>query len=129
MAHRPRVALLALAALGMTLSALPHALGAWPHFRGALVGLGADARTLGAVGSAWAFGTTMMLVCAAIVAGQAHRAARDEAVVRSTLWPIALGWMGYGTAAFVVRDFNTHYLGFAACGAILLLAVVLPVRR
>ena len=60
---------LALAALGMALCSLPHALGAWPHFRAGLVALGADARLVGAIGSAWAFGTVMMLASGAIAVG------------------------------------------------------------
>jgi ABC-type transport system involved in cytochrome c biogenesis permease component len=129
MLHRFRTLLLALAATGMALSALPHALGAWPHFRGALEAAGVDARAIGAVGAAWAFGTVMMVACGAAVAAQARRASRREALARSTLWPIGLAWLGYGVVAFALRDLNTHYLAFIACGAATLFALVLPVRR
>ena len=118
--------LLALAALGMALCSLPHALGAWPHFREGLVGLGADARLVGAIGSAWAFGTVMMLASGAIVGAQAWRAWRDEPVHPATLWPLGLAWTGYGLAAFALRDFNTHYLAFVGCGAALLVTLALP---
>ena len=118
--------ILALAALGMALCSLPHALGAWPHFREGLVGLGADTRLVGAIGSAWAFGTVMMLASGAIVGAQARRAWRDEPLHAATLWPLGLAWAGYGVAAFALRDFNNHYLAFVACGAALLVALALP---
>ena len=117
---------LALAALGMTLCSLPHALGAWPHFRAGLVALGADARLVGAIGSAWAFGTVMMLASGAIVGAEAWRAWRDQPLHGATLLPLGLAWAGYGLAAYALRDFNTHYLAFVACGAALLVALALP---
>lgn len=126
MPDRRRTALLSLSATGMALSALPHAFGAWPHFRAGLVELGGDERLLGAIGAAWAFGTAMMLACAAVVAAQAVRAWRGEAVHAATLLPIGLAWAGYGVAAFALRDFNTHYMAFVACGAALLVALALP---
>lgn len=129
MTDRPRTVLLALASVGMALSALPHAFGAWPHFRQTLETAGVEPRASGAIGAAWAFGTVMMLVCAAVVAGQARRAARGDPLVASALRPIGLGWLGYGLAAFALRDFNTHYLGFVACGAAVSVALVLPARR
>ena len=128
--RQPRVAaLLALAGFGMALSALPHALGAWPHFRDGLVDLGADARLTGAIASAWAFGTVMMLACGAAVLGGARRAWRGEALATSALWPIGLAWLGYGVGAFALRDFNTHYLGFIACGGAVSVALVLARAR
>lgn len=117
---------LALAALGMALCSLPHALGAWPHFREGLVALGAEAHLIGAIGSAWAFGTVMMLASGAIVGAQAWRAWRDQPLHSATLLPLGLAWAGYGLAAFALRDFNTHYLAFVACGAALLVALALP---
>jgi len=117
---------LALAALGMALCSLPHALGAWPHFRDGLVALGADQHLIGAIGSAWAFGTVMMLASGAIVGAQAWRAWRGQPLHRATLLPLGLAWAGYGLAAFALRDFNTHYLAFVACGAALLVALALP---
>lgn len=124
---RPRIVtfLLGLAALGMALCSLPHAFGAWPHFRSGLDALGADARLLGAIGSAWAFGTVMMLACGAIVGTQAARAWRGEPPETGTLLPIGVAWSGYGLVAFALRDFNTHYLAFVICGAALLVALVL----
>lgn len=131
MPSRPRHAalLLALAGVGMGLCSLPHAFGAWPHFRSALEALGADARLLGAVGSAWAFGTVMMVACGAIVSAQAWRAWRNKPLHAPTLWALGLAWMGYGLAAFALRDFNTHYLAFVLCGAASLVALVLPRAR
>lgn len=117
---------LALAALGMALCSLPHALGAWPHSREGLVAVGADPHLIGAIGSAWAFGTVMMLASAAIVGAQVWRAWRDEPLHVATLWPLGLAWAGYGLAAFALRDFNSHYLAFVACGAALLVALALP---
>lgn len=117
---------LALAALGMALCSLPHALGAWPHFREGLVAVGAGPHLIGAIGSAWAFGTVMMLASAAIVGAQVWRAWRDEPLHVATLWPLGLAWAGYGLAAFALRDFNSHYLAFVACGAALLVALALP---
>lgn len=117
---------LALAALGMALCSLPHALGAWPHFREGLVALGADPHLIGAIGSAWAFGTVMMLASGAIVGAQAWRAWRDQPLHAATLLPLGLAWAGSGLAAFALRDFNSHYLAFVACGAALLVALALP---
>jgi hypothetical protein len=124
---RPRLAsplILGLAALGMALCSLPHALGAWPHFREDLVALGADARLVGAIGSAWAFGTVMMLACGAVVGAQAVRTWRGDAPQPATLLPISLAWAAYGLVAFALRDFNTHYLAFVACGAAVSVALV-----
>lgn len=127
--HRASPLLLTLAAAGMALCSLPHAFGAWPHFRDALEALGADARVVGAIGSAWAFGTVMMLACGAIVGAEAWRAWRSEPVRPATLLPLGVAWSGYGLAAFALREFNTHYLAFVACGAALLVALVLPRPR
>ena len=124
--RRATTLLLALAALGMALCSLPHALGAWPHFREGLVALGADPYLIGAIGSAWAFGTVMMLASGAIVGAQAWRAWRDQPLHGATLLPLGLAWAGYGLAAYALRDFNTHYLAFVACGAALLVALALP---
>ncbi len=124
--RRATTLLLALAALGMALCSLPHALGAWPHFREGLVALGADPYLIGAIGSAWAFGTVMMLASGAIAGAQAWRAWRDQPLHGATLLPLGLAWAGYGLAAFALRDFNTHYLACVACGAALLVALALP---
>ena len=127
--HRAAPLILALAALGMALCSLPHAFGAWPHFREGLSGLGADTHLVGAIGSAWAFGTVMMLASGAIVGAQAWRVWRNEPLHAATLWPLGLAWMGYGVTAYALRDFNTHYLAFVACGAALLVALALPRLR
>jgi hypothetical protein len=44
----------------------------------------------------------------------------------ATVLPLGLAWAGYGFAAFALRDFNSHYLAFVACGAALLVALALP---
>lgn len=117
---------LGLTALGMGLCSLPHALGAWPHFRDGLVAAGAGQHLIGAIASAWAFGTVMMLACGAVVGAQAVRTYRGEAPQAATLLPLAFAWTGYGLLAFALRDFNTHYLAFAVCGVALLVALALP---
>jgi hypothetical protein len=91
-----------------------------------LVALGADPYLIGAIGSAWAFGTVMMLASGAIVGAQAWRAWRDQPLHVATLLPLGLAWAAYGLVAFALRDFDTHYLAFVACGGALLVALALP---
>ncbi len=104
---------------GMALAALPHGLAAGPAFLRRVAALGADDALRGALAAGWWFGTTMMLASAALVMGQAWRVHRGGRADPAVLGPLAIAWLGFGLAAFVLRDFATHYLGFIACGALL----------
>jgi hypothetical protein len=110
---------LSLCGSAMVLSALPHGLAAWPKFQADLNALNAGDTLTGALHAGWLFGTMMMVVCGSIVLGQAWQLAKKNVLSHAALWPIAIGYMGYGVAAFLLRDFNTHYVGFISTGVLL----------
>ncbi len=110
---------LALAGSAMVLGALPHGLAAWPKFQGDLNALNAGEALTGALHAGWLFGTTMMVVTGSIVLGQAWQFAKKNVLSHSALWPIAIGYLGYGVATFLIRDFNTHYVSLIGSGVLI----------
>jgi hypothetical protein len=120
-------ACLLLAGAGMALSALPHGLAAGPHFLGQLRALEASPALTGALAAGWWFGTTMLLMSAALVLGQAWQGLRGRTPQAAVLWPIGLAHAGFGAAALAVRG-SSHYLGFLLTGLLVLGAIALQSR-
>lgn len=116
---------LAVSGSAMVLGALPHGLAAWPKFQGDLNALNASEALTGALHAGWLFGTVMMVVTGSIVLGQAWHFAKKNVLSHATLWPIAIGYLGYGVATFLIRDFNTHYVSLIGSGVLISAVLVL----
>lgn len=99
-------------------SALAHGLIGWPAFHQSLSAEGVDATLLGALAVGWYFGSAAMLAFAFIVASQAVRRLKGRPVDRSSLGGIAVMYLVFGSAAFVLRDFNPHFLLFVVTGVL-----------
>jgi hypothetical protein len=124
MTARTTAWLLTLAGLGMWASSLPHAFAAWPHFRAVLESAGVASAVVGAVGAGWLWGSVAMLAFGAITLGQGWGVARGRQPDVAVLWPVALAYVGFGGLAFVLRDFNPHYLGFVLPGVLVVVVLL-----
>ena len=116
MISRARRPLGVVAGILLLASAAAHAFLGWPAMASALGNIGASAALVGALAVGWYFGSVAMLVFALIVLQIAIRNA-DACPVRF----VALGYLVFGLAAWLARDFNPHFLLFVGIGVLLAL--------
>ena len=102
----------------MLLSSLLHGLMGWPVMRGELTKVGAGAELVEGLGAGWLFGSAAMTTFGAIVIVAALRLRRGDRSGVFALRFIALGYIIFGAAAFVVQGFEPFYLNFVATGAL-----------
>ena len=116
--RKARKAVGVIAGLMILISALAHAFLGWPAMAEALDDVITDdagaVDLLGALAVGWYFGSMAMVVFALIVLRMALRDA-DTCAGRF----IAVGYLVFGLAAWLARDFNPHFLIFVAIGALL----------
>ncbi len=105
-----------LAALLLIASAFAHAFLGWPPFQASLDQAGVDAEVAAALRIGWYFGSLAMLAFGAIAFLAAARAIRGEQAANGSLWIIGTAYTLYGVVAYVVRDFNPHFLLFVVTG-------------
>ena len=115
-----------LAALLLIASAVAHAVLGWPPFRSILDQAGVDSEAIAALEVGWYFGSLAMLAFGAIVLLAAVRAIRGQQAANGSLWIIGTAYTLYGAVAYVVRDFNPHFLLFVVTG--LLVAAVAALK-
>ncbi len=113
---KARIILGLLAALLLIASAFAHAFLGWPPFQSTLDQAGVDAEVTGALEIGWYFGSLAMLAFGAIVFLAAARAIRGECAANGSLWVIGASYAVYGAVAYIVRDFNPHFLLFVVTG-------------
>ncbi|MGE4070005.1 MAG: hypothetical protein AB7E72_02420 [Lysobacterales bacterium] len=122
MNRRLQTGLLGLSGILLLLSALAHALAGWPSMARGLFASDAPAELIAALRVGWYFGSAAMLAFAAIALHGAYAVWRAQPAPLTALRLIALTYLGLGLAAFVYRDFNSHFLAFMVLGALLLAA-------
>ena len=107
-----------LAGILLLISALAHAVFGWPAMAEALDDVITDdagaVDLLGALAVGWHFGSMAMVVFALIVLRIAIREA-DACSARF----IGIGYLVFGVAAWLARDFDPHFLVFVATGTLL----------
>jgi hypothetical protein len=97
---------------------LAHAFAGWPPLRATLEAGGVDSDVIGALGAGWLFGSAAMLAFGAALVAMAGDVRRGASGSTAPAWAIAAALAGFGVAAWVLRDFNPHFLGFMAMGAL-----------
>lgn len=126
MNRRPQTGLLALSGVLLLLSALAHALAGWPPIARDLLASGVPTELIAGLRVGWYFGSAAMLAFAAIALHGAYAVWREQPAPLSALRLIGLTYLGFGLAAFVYRDFNSHFLTFMVLGVLLLAAASGP---
>ena len=122
MNRRLQTGLLGLSGVLVLSSALAHALAGWPSMARGLFASGAPVELIAALRVGWYFGSAAMLAFAAIALHGAYAVWQEQPAALTALRLIGLTYLGFGLAAFVYRDFNSHFLGFMVLGALLLTA-------
>jgi hypothetical protein len=112
-----------LAALGMLAGAVPHALSGWPALQAALAPYGVDAGTLGALSAGWYWGSVTMLALGLVGFFVYLDLRRGRATARRYGLAAGGAYLAFGLAAYVGRDFNSHFLFFVVLGALMCGAV------
>lgn len=103
----------------LVLSALAHAFLGWPALHPALAASGVDESLIGAIAVGWYFGSVAMAVFGLIVLVMAVKLLRGRTVDMAPVAVMALGYLGFGLAAFLARDLNPHFLLFIGTGLLL----------
>jgi hypothetical protein len=106
------VALLLLASAGA------HAFLGWPPFRQLLDVGNIDSKVIAGLAVGWYFGSASMLGFAGVVFHQALRRLKGVPVQPGALWVISLMYIVFGTSAYLLRDFNSHFLLFILTGVL-----------
>lgn len=109
-------------ALLLLCSAGAHALLGWPPIARDLQAAAVSADLIAGLRMGWYFGSAAMLAFAAITGLAAYNLKRGLSVPLGGLGVIGWTYLIFGLAAFVCRDFNSHFLAFMAQGALLLAA-------
>ena len=99
-------------------SAAAHALLGWPQVREALKGFQVEPQLVGALAAAWYFGSISMLGFGLILLSQARCKLAGKPVQLGPTWTIAALYAAFGTVAFILRDYNPHFLLFVCTGAV-----------
>jgi hypothetical protein len=118
-----RSVVLMIAGTLMVLSAAAHGMLGWPAMRQALLQTGAGADLVGALGAGWHFGTASMAAFGAIVIVSASRLRRGDPSGAVFVKAVAACYVIFGTATFVVRGYNPHFLLFVLTGVLAWLPV------
>lgn len=112
-----------LAALGMLLGAVPHALSGWPALEAALAPHGVDAATVAALSIGWYWGSVTMLALGLVGLFVYLDLRRGRVTARRYGLAAGGAYLAFGLAAYVGRDFNSHFLFFIVLGALMCGAV------
>lgn len=97
-------------------SAMAHGLLGWPAFQSPLETAEVDPNIIGALAIGWYFGSAAMLGFAMIVLCQAIRFHKCRQTDQATIWAIASIYVAFGSVAWFVRNFNSHFLLFIFTG-------------
>lgn len=99
-------------------SAWAHALIGWPTVQQSIGGGNLHPDLVAALAIGWYFGSASMLAFGLIVGLQAIRRLRHLPVDVGSLWVIAIVYVFFGAAAFVLRNLNPHFLIFVVTGVL-----------
>lgn len=99
-------------------SAWAHGLIGWPTMQQSIGGGNVHPDVVGALAIGWYFGSASMLAFGLIVGLQAIRRLKHLPVDLGSLWVIAIVYLSFGAAAFVLRNLNPHFLIFVVTGVL-----------
>jgi hypothetical protein len=94
-------------------SGFAHASLGWRQFAPVLAAASVPTDTIGALAAGWYFGSVAMLAFGAIALSVALSRSPSPFLY---LGIIAGGYILFGLAAYILLDFNPHFLGFVAIG-------------
>jgi len=117
------------AGLLLLVSSLAHSFLGWPSIRPQLVAAGVPEDLVGALAVGWHFGGVAMAAFAAIVLLAWRRACAGAAGGLEAVGVVAVAYIGFGTAAFVLRSFAPFFLIFIVPGVALALCAWGGVRK
>ena len=117
--------LLALAAVMILGSAALHGIVNVPHLHEDMVEIGARPSLLGAVTLVLYFSVVAMFAFGGLVLNGAVRSIRGRSPELAPLWVIALIYLSFGLAAFVLVGRSPHFLGYAVMGFLVALGAAL----
>jgi hypothetical protein len=123
-----RTTLLFAAAVFMGFSALVHAIINVPHLREDMQEINVRPTLLGAVMLGLHFSTVAMFAFACLVLAGAIQSLRMAVTPRLPLSIIAVTYVGFGIAAFVLSG-SHHTLGYVLIGVLILGAIAIPEPR
>lgn len=112
----------------LVLGGLAHAFMGWPPLHTALAEAGVDRGLVGALAVGWYFGSVSMLTFGAIVLVSVRHTRPGTGGGFSAPWLISAAYIGFGIAAYVLRDFNRHFLIFVLSGLLVALYASLASR-
>ena len=128
MRHTLRTILLFVAALFMGFSATVNAIISVPHLREDMEEINVRPTLLGAVMLGLHFGTVAMFALTFVVLAAATKSLRSSIIERCPLLIIALAYIGFGVAAFIVSK-SHHTLGYVLIGLFIAGATAIPNPR
>jgi hypothetical protein len=105
------------AGVALLAAAFAHYLGGWVGMEAALRSSEVPPEIVGGLWAGWLFGSFAMFFSGLIVLAEAIRQLRGQPACRWTVGCIALLYAGFGVTAWLVRDFNAHFLAFVGTGA------------
>jgi len=88
----------------------------WPQAAAMLQPFALPEDLLAGLAVGWYFGSACMLCFAGITAQATWRVRRGMST--PALWPLGLLYLAFGTAAFVLRNMDPHFLLFILTGAL-----------
>jgi hypothetical protein len=115
-----------IAGVALLAASFSHYLGGWGSLAPELAASQLAPDTVGTLWAGWLFGSFALFLTGLMVVAEAVRQLGGQSCNRLTVSSIALLYAGFGLTAWVVRDFNPHFLAFIATGA--LIAALLPGR-
>lgn len=111
-----RSTLLIVAGVVMLASAVAHGALGWPSIKAGLDAAGAGPDLAGALSVGWYWGSASMVAFGIVTAAAGFRLRRGDRSGLPAVGAIAACYVGFGAAAFVLRDLNPHFLLFVATG-------------
>jgi len=100
----------------MLLSSVAHGALGWPAMRAELGRAGAGDDLTGALAAGWYFGTASMAAFGVIVVIGGLRLRRGDRSGIPVILVVAACYLVFGLWAFLLHDFNPHFLLFVATG-------------
>jgi hypothetical protein len=97
-------------------SGAAHGLMGWPEVVALLQPYSLPEDLLAGLAAGWYFGSACM-ICFGCITAHATRQVR-RGVSSPALWPLGLLYLTFGTAAFVLRNMDPHFLLFILTGAL-----------
>jgi hypothetical protein len=114
-----RVSLGIAAGLVLVASGLAHGIAGWPGLGAALNAAGMDQNTVGAIAAGWYFGSVAMLTFGVIVLSMTWKILRGQSPEMCSAGIISIAYILFGVVAFVLRDYNLHFLVFIGTGVLM----------